>query len=183
MRTQTCCFTGHRDIPVQEYPEIQKRLAEEIENLIKQGITTFLCGGALGFDTLAALTVLEMKQKYPNILLSLALPHKEQEKYWREKDKKIYNHIRKQADAVVVVSENYFPGCMQKRNRFMVDRSCVCVCYLTKPTGGTAYTVHYAAKNGLRIVRIDADKDLILIKGAIPGAKKGLVTIRNSQKR
>ena len=35
---------------------------------------------------------------------------------------------------------------------------------------------------GLRIVRVDADRDLILIKGAIPGAKKGVVLIKNSIK-
>ncbi|MCL1848837.1 MAG: 50S ribosomal protein L3, partial [Clostridiales bacterium] len=43
--------------------------------------------------------------------------------------------------------------------------------------GGDVVTVQ-----GLRVVRVDADKDLILIKGAIPGAKKGLVLIRNSVK-
>ena len=157
MRTQTCCFTGHRDIRPEKYPEIQKRLAEEIENLIRQGVTIFQCGGALGFDTLAALAVLEAKRRHPGVLLALALPHKDQEKYWREKDKKIYNHIRQEADAVVYVSEKYFPGCLQKRNRFMVDRSCVCVCYLAKSADGTAYTVNYAERCGLRVVRMGPD--------------------------
>ena len=43
--------------------------------------------------------------------------------------------------------------------------------------GGEVVTVQ-----GLHIVRVDADKDLILIKGAIPGAKKGIVEIKNSIK-
>ncbi len=34
----------------------------------------------------------------------------------------------------------------------------------------------------LEIVRIDADKNLILVKGAIPGPKKGLVTIKETTK-
>ncbi len=34
----------------------------------------------------------------------------------------------------------------------------------------------------LQIVRVDADKNLILVKGAIPGAKKALVTIRETVK-
>lgn len=34
----------------------------------------------------------------------------------------------------------------------------------------------------LEIVRVDADKNLILIKGAIPGPKKGLVTIKATTK-
>jgi len=32
----------------------------------------------------------------------------------------------------------------------------------------------------LEIVRVDADKNLLLIKGAIPGSKKGLVTIKET---
>ncbi len=35
---------------------------------------------------------------------------------------------------------------------------------------------------GLRIVRVDADRNLILIKGAVPGAKGALITIRDSVK-
>ena len=34
----------------------------------------------------------------------------------------------------------------------------------------------------LEVVKVDADENLILVKGAIPGAKGGLVTIRNSVK-
>ena len=34
----------------------------------------------------------------------------------------------------------------------------------------------------LEVVKIDAQQNLILVKGAIPGNKGGLVTIRNSVK-
>jgi large subunit ribosomal protein L3 len=43
--------------------------------------------------------------------------------------------------------------------------------------GGDIVTVQ-----GLRVVQVDADKDLILVKGAIPGPRKGLVVIRDSVK-
>jgi large subunit ribosomal protein L3 len=35
----------------------------------------------------------------------------------------------------------------------------------------------------LEVVRVDADKNLILIKGAIPGPKKGLITIKATVKK
>lgn len=35
---------------------------------------------------------------------------------------------------------------------------------------------------GLRVVRVDAEKNLLLIKGAVPGAKGSLLTIRDSVK-
>jgi len=43
--------------------------------------------------------------------------------------------------------------------------------------GGDVVTIQ-----GLHVVRVDADKDLILIKGAVPGAKRGVVLIKNSVK-
>lgn len=43
---------------------------------------------------------------------------------------------------------------MFKRNRHLVDNSSVCICYQTKETGGTAYTVEYARKHGLRIINL-----------------------------
>ena len=41
---------------------------------------------------------------------------------------------------------------MHKRDRHLVDNSSVCVCYLNKENGGTAYTVDYDSKNGLEII-------------------------------
>jgi large subunit ribosomal protein L3 len=34
----------------------------------------------------------------------------------------------------------------------------------------------------LDVVRVDADKNLILVKGAVPGPKKALVTIKETVK-
>ena len=45
---------------------------------------------------------------------------------------------------------------------------------------------HMGAKKvtiqNLEIVRVDADKNLLLVKGAIPGAKKALITVKESVK-
>ena len=59
MHESSCSFTGHRRIPQDDFLNLQKRLQKIIKQLIKQGITTFYCGGALGFDTLAAQAVLK----------------------------------------------------------------------------------------------------------------------------
>ncbi len=50
MREQTCCFSGHRNIPKKDYPQIVSRLEETIRNLVAQGIIYYGAGGALGFD-------------------------------------------------------------------------------------------------------------------------------------
>lgn len=43
--------------------------------------------------------------------------------------------------------------------------------------GGDVITIQ-----GLQIVKVDAEKDLILIRGAVPGPKKSIITIRNTVK-
>lgn len=80
-RNQVCCFTGHRHIPEEDYEILKQRLQQEIERLIANDVYYFGAGGALGFDTLTALTVLELKKQYPFIKLILVLPCPEQAKY------------------------------------------------------------------------------------------------------
>ena len=154
MRERTCCFTGHRDLPTKEQKEIAARLEQIITSLIDRGIRFFGAGGARGFDTLAAQTVLKLKSNYPNIKLILVLPCLTQTQGWRPNDISEYERIKAQADKVVYTSQEYTKGCMHKRNRHLVDHSSVCVCYLTKQNGGTAYTVDYAKKHGLGIINL-----------------------------
>ena len=84
MKERTCCFTGHRDIPQNEYASIKKRLGNEVEKLIKQGVIYYGAGGARGFDTLAAEVVIELRKKYSQIKLILVLPCEGQESMWSE---------------------------------------------------------------------------------------------------
>ena len=74
MRNQTCCFTGHRNIPVELRSPISEILKTTIISCIEQGYLYFGAGGALGFDTLVAQTVLDLKCLYPSIKLILVLP-------------------------------------------------------------------------------------------------------------
>lgn len=157
MREITCCFTGHRRISKDEVKEVKTRLKHTISAAIDQGYLYFGAGGALGFDTLAALTVLELKKKYLNIKLILVLPCINQTKGWSKRDVEVYEQIKSRCDKYVYTSENYFNGCMQKRNRHLVDNSSLCICYLTENRGGTAYTVNYARQKGLKVINLAGD--------------------------
>lgn len=149
-----CCFTGHRIIPAKHLPIIQKNLKNIITDLYNSGTRDFITGGALGFDTIAALTIISLKESLPHIRLVLALPCREQTRNWRKSDIARYNSVLKAADEVVYVSEEYYNGCLLKRNRFMVDNSSQCVFYLTRARGGTAYTIKYAMENNIEIHNI-----------------------------
>jgi len=148
------CFTGHRDLPVGQTEEIRTRLYETVERLIGAGVREFRAGGALGFDTLAAATVLELKEKYPEITLVLILPCRDQDKGWSAENKERYDQIKARADEVSVLSEHYYRGCMFVRNRALVNGSDYCIAYLTSNAGGTAMTVNYAKKQNLQIINL-----------------------------
>jgi len=153
MKKSTCCFTGHRHLSVSN-KILSARLEKQIIDLIEQGIIFYGTGGALGFDTIAALTVIKLRNQYPNIKLILVLPCKEQTRGWNNNDISVYNYILSQANKVVYTSKSYYPGCMHKRNRHLVDNSSHCICYLEKDSGGTAYTVSYALNSGLTVYNL-----------------------------
>lgn len=154
MKEKTCCFTGHREIPERDYNLLKQKTKNAIVALIGKGVIYFGAGGARGFDTIAAETVLELKKDYPQIKLILVLPCPDQTKGWKEGDIRKYNIIKENADKVVFTADHYFSGCMHVRNRHLVDNSGYCICYLTKNSGGTAFTVNYAKTKGLEIHNI-----------------------------
>ena len=164
-KNQTACFTGHRpqklpwgfnedDIRCIAMKEIAKI---EIQNaIINYGINHFISGMALGFDMIAAELVLELKKDYPFITLECAIPCKEQDKLWREQQKERYANILSQADKVTYVSDRpYFDGCMQQRNKYMIDNSSVLIALFNGKSGGTKQTIDYAKQQGLEILTIE----------------------------
>jgi len=153
-RMQTCCFTGARELPPKEQAEIANRLKRVIVALYQKGIRYYGAGGALGFDALAARKVICLRENCPGMKLILVLPCLTQTRGWRPEDIAEYKRIKAQADKVVYTAQQYTKGCMHRRNRHLVDYSGVCVCYLTKESGGTAYTVRYAKGQGLEIINI-----------------------------
>ena len=122
MESRTACFTGHRELPTDDLPEISKRLEDTLVTLIEQGYRYFGAGGALEFDTLAAQVVLRLRERYPQIRLILVLPCLNQTRGWPQENIDTYEEIKR-----CYTSEHYFRGCMQKRNRHLVDNSSVCI--------------------------------------------------------
>lgn len=159
-RERSCCFTGHRRISMQDGLWIRRRLREEIARMAGEGIHTFLAGGALGFDTMAAQEVLRVRgERFPGLSLVLVLPCLGQETLWSERDAAVYRSLLRQADEVVYTGDVYTNGCMFLRNRYLVDHSARCLCYLTREgRGGTAYTVKYARDKGLAVVNLAEEK-------------------------
>ena len=142
-KIKSCAFTGHRLL---EGDFSARKLKKEIKKQMENGVEIFYNGMAMGFDLLAAEYVLSLKKKFPKVKLIACVPCYDQDKYFSATDKKRYAKVLKKADETQILSDHYYRGCMQKRDRFMADEADLLIAYCNKDEGGTAYTVKYFKK-------------------------------------
>ncbi len=152
-KENTCCFTGHRELHTSE-ESLRALVYHHVCVLYDRGIRNYCCGGALGFDTLAAQVVLEFRKEKPDARLVLILPCHTQTRFWDPKNIEVYEEIKSLADEVIYTNVRYTKECMYIRNRRLVDESSVCISHLVERTGGTAYTVNYAKRNGIEVINL-----------------------------
>lgn len=150
-KQKTLAVTGHREIPL----DLDKERLEKAFNYFidEKGIDTFLIGMAVGFDSLC-FKILEKIRKKKNIKLIACIPCLGQDQKFSIMQKKEYNRMLNSADKKIVLKERYDKYCMLERNAFMVDNASILIACIRKNTGGTAYTVRYAEKKQVPVVRI-----------------------------
>ena len=156
---KSVCFTGHRTI-AEDKEKLSARLYALLERLVtEKKVTEFYTGGAVGWDALAALTVLKLRDSYPEVKLHLVLPcpFEEQSAKWNEAQKAEYQHILGLADSVEQVSDRYYNGCMKARNARLVElASDYCICYWNPKNfrSGTGQTVRMAQRKGIEVINL-----------------------------
>jgi len=155
----SCSFTGHRNLTDSERASLIPSLKSTVLYLISMGVKEFHCGGALGFDTLAATVVFDVARDREDIKLILELPYENQSAKWKDSDKRIYEFIKSKADEINVHSplprdKEQAIKALLLRNRIMIDKSHYCVCYHKHEKGGTAYTVNYAKLHDVQLINL-----------------------------
>ena len=157
-RAQICCFTGHRPdkLPWGEYEQdprcvrIKEELTAALERAYALGYRHFISGMARGGDLYFAEAVLELREKYPDVLLECARPCETQSSRWPRTEQLRYDGILDRCNYETMVQHTYDRGCMMRRNRYMVDHaSRIIALYDGVPKGGTAQTLAYALRKGL----------------------------------
>ena len=162
-RSVTCCFTGHRPNKLpwgsnESDPRclrLKEELAARLEGIYEAGYRHFLCGMAVGCDLYFAEAVLALRSRRPDVTLEAAVPCDGQANAWTVPLQRRYEHLLAECDAVSFVQHVYTPGCMQRRNRYMVDRSSLLLAVYDGQPGGTMSTLLYAGRQGLRTLIID----------------------------
>ena len=162
-REVTCCFTGHRPAKLpwgtdERDPRclaLKRSILRELEGLYRRGYRHFLCGMALGCDLYFAEAVLELKEIYPDLTLEAVLPFPGQADRWSSDCRDRWQGLVARSDLETVVQHSYDRGCMLRRDRYMVERSAAILAVFGDASGGTKYTLDYAAKKGLGILLLD----------------------------
>lgn len=148
----TVAFTGHRADSLPwgfntgdpRCADFRSRLRQAVTDLYRGGKRVFLSGMASGVDTIAAEEVLSLRNELPDIRLICVFPYPMRDP--------VSARIAAEADASVTVSDEYCAGCMQLRNRFLVENaSCLIAGYDGRRTGGTYRTVMLAEERGLPV--------------------------------
>ena len=149
-----CSFTGHRQIEHDKRSALIELIGRAIEYAYNEGCRDFMCGGALGFDTLAAREVIRFRMTHKDVRLVLALPCIEQDLKWSEAQKNSYEFTLSSADEVVYASDNYTKTCMAERNRFLAERCDILIAYAGRSSSGAAQTVRMAEGMNKRIYNL-----------------------------
>ena len=145
--------------------EFKFRLREALEYLIGQGYTDFMSGGALGFDQMAARIVLSLREKYPWIRLVMVIPFDGQADKWSREQRGRWLEIIEASDKVIHISHRYDKGVFFQRNHYMVENADLLLAAFDGRPGGTAGTVAYAKRHGVRVVRLAPVKRVICAAG------------------
>ena len=159
-----CCFTGYRpskfpfklSVNDEKYIKFENNLVEGILELINEGCRVFYTGMAMGFDIIAAETVILLKKSniIDNIKLICVLPFENQGKGFGEFWQKKFDFVIENCDEKMVLSKDYHKGCYQIRNKYMVDNSDFVLTWYDGQSGGTKNTIDYAIKNYRKIFNV-----------------------------
>ena len=90
----------------------------------------------------------------PALRLLMILPCYGQDRAYTPADRLRYRALLEQADLVRYTAHDYYRGCMLARDRVMAQAAHYCICYLTRSTGGTAYTVRQCALRDVPILNL-----------------------------
>lgn len=165
IKEKTASITGHRPkfLPW-GYNENKKccsnfkdKIEKVFEDAIKYGIDTFLTGVAEGFDMIGAEILFDLR-KVHNIKVIAVVPCLGQELSWKLSQQTRYKNILSLCDDVIVLSKEYYDGCMIDRNKYMVQSSSVCIACFNGKLGGTYKTILLAKENSNKIKIVNPNK-------------------------
>ena len=149
-----CAFTGHRRIEERHRSRISDLLVRAINYAYSEGCRTFITGGALGFDTLAAKEIIRFKMSHSDVRFKMVIPCKNQADGWSDLQISLYEYTLSNADEIEYVADDYNESCMRDRNQRLADYCDIMIAYQSKPYSGAAQTVRMAQRAGKTVYNL-----------------------------
>ena len=135
-----CTFFGHRDC----YGLDRAVLYSAIEDLIGQGVDTFYVGNQGNFDGMVYRCLKQLRTVYSYIRISVVLAYLPTEKM---EDEDMH-------DTMYPEIEGHPKFAIERRNRWMIDVSNFCVCYVNHTWGGAYKCARMAKRKGLAVINL-----------------------------
>ena len=151
---KSCSFTGHRQIKKTHEQRILPLIDKAVAYAYDEGCRTFFCGGAVGFDTLAARSVVRFRINHPDVRLVLLLPCVNQDERWSEVQRAAYEFLLASADEVEYVSDEYTDARMKERNFRLANRADILIAYVGHNRSGSAQTARMADSMGKTVYNL-----------------------------
>ena len=148
----TVAFFGHRYID--NPPRVEELLEEQIRNLIDENeYVEFLVGRNGDFDRCVSSAVRRVRKNYrdDNSSLVLVLPYLTAEYLNNEQ---YFHDYYTDVEISYEASKAHPKSAIQIRNREMVDRANLVICYIEENRGGALKTVQYAITKGKDIIKL-----------------------------
>ena len=151
----TVTFFGHRQID--NIIKVETLLEKQIRKLIdEKEYVDFLVGRNGDFDQCVSSSVLRVRKNHrdDNSALILILPYTTAE-YMNNKESfhTYYTDVEISRDASGAPPKT----AIQIRNREMIDRADLIICYIEHEKGGAWQSVHYAMRQGKKIINLAKD--------------------------
>ena len=152
MRIYSVTFFGHRY--VDNIIKVEDLLKDQIQKLIDENeYVDFLVGRNGDFDQCVSSSVLSVRKNHrdDNSALVLVLPYPTAEYLNNEN---YFHDYYTDVEISYAASVAHPKSAIQIRNREMVDRADLVICYIEHKNGGAWQTVEYAAKQGKTIINL-----------------------------
>lgn len=133
---------------------LKVRLRDALDAAYEAGYRHFICGMAQGCDLYFCELALALRQRHGDVSVEAAIPCPTQADGWPRAQQERYRRLVAACDYETLVQSSYSPGCMQRRNRYMVDHAALLLAVHDGQPGGTRRTMEYAMRRGLQIVDI-----------------------------
>lgn len=152
----TVCFFGHRYID--DYLEISEKIYKIAKQLIQEKeYVEFLVGRDGDFDLIVASAIRRAVKEfnYGNSSLIWILPYDRAE---FENNRQAYEAYYDSIEICVASAKAHPKAAIKIRNRYMIDRSNLCIFYVSKSNGGAYQALRYAEKQDKKIINLFNNK-------------------------